>query len=266
MCHFVVAWYSGNFILPVCNCLYGNVNSAHCHCAVGGLTVRYWHHMFRYKMPTGRATVTGWNVESRYSPGVLIGNWQEARMDVSYSTFDEFVGSWSKIYNRAWRGLWEQIDRDNWLRGVHRNVPMFVTFALRLHVKNLCCVECCTEREEIFQTYDCMQSEFYPEIQCWSWLSNSSYCWFESHCFASKHYFWTWSQEVQEWRFDNMVFMIWLLSDFSVSQLTRALQLVICISLFMTVDFYHALLCNLVQVRCILNCQNRHDVIFVILW
>jgi len=40
-------------------------------------------------MQSGRATVAGWNVESRYSPGVLIGNWQDERLAVSYNTIDK---------------------------------------------------------------------------------------------------------------------------------------------------------------------------------
>ena len=34
-------------------------------------------------MPSGRACGVQWNTESRYSLGVLVGNWQEERMDVS---------------------------------------------------------------------------------------------------------------------------------------------------------------------------------------
>jgi len=34
-------------------------------------------------MPSGGASVAGWSIESRYSQGVLVGNWQEERMAVS---------------------------------------------------------------------------------------------------------------------------------------------------------------------------------------
>jgi len=34
-------------------------------------------------MPVERESGTGWNVITKYNPGVLIGNWQEERMVVS---------------------------------------------------------------------------------------------------------------------------------------------------------------------------------------
>jgi len=41
-------------------------------------------------MPSGRASGAGWNVETRYNPGVLVGNWQEERVMVS-CCFDKLV-------------------------------------------------------------------------------------------------------------------------------------------------------------------------------
>jgi len=39
-------------------------------------------------MPTGKASETQWKVETRYNPGVLMGNWQEERINVSiWNTF-----------------------------------------------------------------------------------------------------------------------------------------------------------------------------------